>query len=219
MKFQRIRDMICGALIASLVLCSGTVAFAKVANMTIPVSYNNIKVVVDGKQLSTSKEPFTYEGTTYLPIRAVAEAVGKDVTWDGTTKTVYLGEAPAIISAPKTADGKNNDIEITGATLAYEYGIPKLYLDYKNNTDSDIMRFDIHINCFDAYGKGVNSLYQNYFMIDKLEKQSKNNGEWTLYANGTSIVQFGIYKYQTADGRTVEIPENEVKWWQTEYKG
>ncbi len=95
MKFQRVKDMVCGALIASLVLCSGTVAFAKVANMTIPVSYNNIKVVVDGKELSTSKEPFTYEGTTYLPIRAVAEAVGKDVTWDGATKTVYLGETPS----------------------------------------------------------------------------------------------------------------------------
>lgn len=106
MKFQRIKDMVCGALIASLVLCSGTVAFAKVANMNIPVSYNNIKVVVNGKQLSTSKEPFTYEGTTYLPIRAVAEAVGMDVGWNGETKTVTLSggstsaetEKPAVIS-------------------------------------------------------------------------------------------------------------------------
>ena len=99
MKFQRLKDIICGALIASLVLCSGTVVFAKVANMNIPVSYNNIKVVIDGKQLQTSKEPFTYEGTTYLPIRAVAEAVGMEVGWDGATKTVTLsgkkGETPA----------------------------------------------------------------------------------------------------------------------------
>ena len=94
MKFQRLKDMVCGAVIASMVLCSGTVAFAKVANMNIPVSFSNIKIIVDGKQLSTSKEPFTYNGTTYLPVRAVAEAVGKDVTWDGATKTVYLGEKP-----------------------------------------------------------------------------------------------------------------------------
>ena len=95
MKFQRLRDMIFGAVIASMVLCSGTMAFAKVANMSIPVSFNNIKIVVDGQQISTSKEPFTYEGTTYLPVRAVAEAVGKDVSWDGATKTVYIGEVPA----------------------------------------------------------------------------------------------------------------------------
>ena len=28
MKFQRLKDMVCGAVIASMVLCSGTVAFA-----------------------------------------------------------------------------------------------------------------------------------------------------------------------------------------------
>lgn len=103
MKFQRAKDMICGALIASMVLCSGTVAFAKVANMSIPVSFNNIKIVVDGQQISTSKEPFTYEGTTYLPVRAVAEAVGKDVSWDGATKTVYIGEVPATTPTPAAA--------------------------------------------------------------------------------------------------------------------
>lgn len=88
--------MICGALAASLVLCGSGVAFAKVANMSIPVSYNNIKVMVDGKELQTSKEPFTYDGTTYLPIRAVAEAVGMDVTWDSATKTAILSSKPDV---------------------------------------------------------------------------------------------------------------------------
>ncbi len=219
MKFQRLKDMVFGAVVASMVLGSGTVAFAKVANMNIPVSFSNIKIIVDGKQLSTSKEPFTYNGTTYLPVRAVAEAVGKDVTWDGATKTVYLGEVPADTSTSKTKDGKNNDIEITGATLDYEYGLPKLYLDFKNNTNYDIDRFDIYINCFDAYGESVDSIPYNYYYIKKLEKKSENSEHWQLYSNGTSIVQFGIYKYKTSDGRTVEIPKNEIEWWQTKYEG
>lgn len=109
MKFQRMKDMICGALIASMVLCSGTVAFAKVANMNIPVSFSNIKIVVDGQQISTSKEPFTYEGTTYLPVRAVAEAVGKDVTWDGNTKTVYLNSAGTNEAHTATASYSRNN--------------------------------------------------------------------------------------------------------------
>lgn len=37
-------------------------------------------------------EVFIYEGTTYLPVRAVAEAVGKAVSWDGETMSVYLGK-------------------------------------------------------------------------------------------------------------------------------
>ena len=39
-------------------------------------------------------EPFIYDGTTYLPVRAVGEAIGKSVTSDGATQSVYLGDKP-----------------------------------------------------------------------------------------------------------------------------
>ena len=62
--------------------------------------YADIKLVVDGVPVTPTDsngmpvEPFACEGITYLPIRAVGEALGKQVTWDGKTKTVYIGEAP-----------------------------------------------------------------------------------------------------------------------------
>lgn len=92
MKFQRIKDVCLGATVAALVMGAAPAAYAKVANMDIPVMFNNIKIVVDGKELKTDKEPFIYEGTTYLPVRAVGEAVGKNVTLDAASKTVILGE-------------------------------------------------------------------------------------------------------------------------------
>lgn len=147
MKFQRLKDMICGALIASLVLCSGTVAFAKVANMTIPVSYSNIKVIVDGKQLQTSKEPFTYEGTTYLPIRAVAEAVGMNVGWDGATKTVTLSSNGAKTNTPVEQPVKNAGTEI-GKVLYSGNGVK---ITYKGIADSGSF----------LGGKSVNLLVEN----------------------------------------------------------
>lgn len=39
-------------------------------------------------------EPFVYNGTTYLPVRAVSNAIGKDVSRDGVEKVVYLGAKP-----------------------------------------------------------------------------------------------------------------------------
>lgn len=39
-------------------------------------------------------EPFVYNGTTYLPVRAVSNAIGKDVSRDGAEKIVYLGAKP-----------------------------------------------------------------------------------------------------------------------------
>lgn len=92
MKFQRMKDVCLGATVAVLVMGAAPAAYAKVANMDIPVMFNNIKIVVDGKELQTDKEPFIYEGTTYLPVRAVGEAVGESVTWDASSKTVILGE-------------------------------------------------------------------------------------------------------------------------------
>ena len=37
-------------------------------------------------------EVFVYNGTTYLPVRAVSEAFGKPVQWDGSTNSVYVGK-------------------------------------------------------------------------------------------------------------------------------
>ena len=55
MKFQRMKDVCLGATVAALVMGAAPAAYAKVANMDIPVMFNNIKIVVDGKELKTDK--------------------------------------------------------------------------------------------------------------------------------------------------------------------
>ena len=84
-----------------------TVAVASVINVAaeeiyknVAIAYNNIKICIDGTYLEPKDangnpvEPFTMDGTTYLPVRAVAGAFGKEVDWDGETNTVYLGAKP-----------------------------------------------------------------------------------------------------------------------------
>ncbi|WP_052310057.1 stalk domain-containing protein [Paenibacillus senegalensis] len=43
---------------------------------------------IDGKTVY----PITYEGTTYLPVRAVAEALNVSIRWEQATKTVHIAE-------------------------------------------------------------------------------------------------------------------------------
>lgn len=84
------------AALALLLLC-GT-ALAANSIQTMQIQYMDIQLVVDGLKVTpkdvTGKavEPFASDGTTYLPVRAVAQALGKDVHWDGATKTVYIGD-------------------------------------------------------------------------------------------------------------------------------
>lgn len=124
MKYQRLKNMILGAMVATLIVGTAPTAFAKESKMNIPVSFNNIKVIIDGKELKTDKEPFTYEGTTYLPVRAVAEAVGKDVKWDSKTQTVILGEVSQIANKSET-----KTLSKTIGDLSYE--VPETWKEEK----------------------------------------------------------------------------------------
>ena len=89
------KKFISGILIGGLSI-SSTYVFASNQAKTAQISYQNIKVVADGVPISIEEkqEPFIYNGTTYLPVRAVGEVFGKNVSWDGNTKTVYIGENP-----------------------------------------------------------------------------------------------------------------------------
>lgn len=91
---ERVKGLVTGALIGAI--AAGTVgAFAYTDY--IEAVYNDIKIVVDGQQITPTDgngkviEPFISYGTTYLPVRAVANAFGKEVDWDGETNTVTIG--------------------------------------------------------------------------------------------------------------------------------
>lgn len=90
-KFQ---GFIAGLLIG-IMLTSG-VAYAKQIRKTAELFYNNIKISLNGQELRPKDingnyvEPFIIDGTTYLPVRAVASVLGLSVDWNNNTNTVLL---------------------------------------------------------------------------------------------------------------------------------
>lgn len=72
----------------------------------------NLSIVVDGTARTfynvsgTEVHPIAYNGTTYLPIRAIGELMGKNVNWDQSTLTVSLSgtrTTGAVTGTPDTA--------------------------------------------------------------------------------------------------------------------
>lgn len=76
---------------------------------------SDYKIVLDGKEMNfkqsdgASALALVYDGTTYLPLRAIGEALGKDVDWNGKTKTITL-------TSTTDADGTQGKKDTAGTT-------------------------------------------------------------------------------------------------------
>lgn len=90
------KGFIAGMLTALLVVSIVGTAYASNGTVTKELVYKDISVTLDGKPLDlrdaqgNAVEPFMFDGTNYLPVRAIAEAMGLEVGWDGETNTVLL---------------------------------------------------------------------------------------------------------------------------------
>ena len=96
---KRLQGLVVGVLIGTI-LASGAV-FAKQTSKKAELFYNNIKIKLNGQEVKPKDangnyvEPFIIDGTTYLPVRAVANALGISVNWDGNTNSVLLSNQSA----------------------------------------------------------------------------------------------------------------------------
>ena len=111
--------------LAGVLLCScTTVALAATGTQNLKATFRNIKVSVNDTVISLADangkavEPFIVEGTTYLPVRAVAQALGQNVSWDGATSTVIIGgtQSNSVSSTATPANTvvyQDNGIKIT----------------------------------------------------------------------------------------------------------
>lgn len=94
---KELKGFVIGVAITSMILTALPIAAEKTTK-TAELFYNDIKVVIDGKRADlkdvkgNNVDPFIIDGTTYLPVRAVANALDKAVSWDGDTRTVYIGK-------------------------------------------------------------------------------------------------------------------------------
>jgi len=103
-KYNR-RSFFAGALAALMAVCLVTPSLAALAKKTIDV-YTGVEVYVNDQKVDPRDangnpvEVFVYNGTTYLPIRAIGNALGVPVQWDGKSNSAFVGshsgETPAV---------------------------------------------------------------------------------------------------------------------------
>ena len=94
---KKTASFLSGMLTALLLVGMVTPALASGLSKRIEVS-SGVSIDVEDVKLNPRDangnpvEVFIYNGTTYLPVRAVSEALEVPVQWDGSTRSVYVGK-------------------------------------------------------------------------------------------------------------------------------
>lgn len=106
---RRIALVLClGALLALLAVNAAALGAAP-SQVTVEVR-PSVAIVVDGTERTffdaagRQVHAVYYNGTHYLPVRAIGELMGKNVNWDGSTRTITL-------SSPRTADPASGTVD------------------------------------------------------------------------------------------------------------
>nr|WP_317359752.1 PepSY domain-containing protein [uncultured Tyzzerella sp.] len=82
------KKFISGLLIGGIVMTSATAFAANVVNMQAVYSVKSL--VVNGVDTGKGSSAFVSNGTTYVPLRTVSDALGHEISWDSKTKTIYI---------------------------------------------------------------------------------------------------------------------------------
>jgi len=99
-KLQKLRYYLAGMLTLAMVLAVALPVGAALVSKKIDVA-TGVTLYVDDVRLDPKDangnpvETFVYNGTTYLPVRAIGQAFGQTVEWDAATQSVYLGKRAA----------------------------------------------------------------------------------------------------------------------------
>lgn len=188
-------------------LAASNSTISAILNRTIHVTYNGERQTFKDVNGNTVY-PISYNGTTYLPVRAVAGLVGLPVSYDSSTSTVVLGKngEQSLVSRKHSAATKYNWIITdptalsfagSDATQTYKNGIEwNQWNGFASYAKDRVMSFDVSGYTtlkFTAASDVLStvSLYdQNYNVITTFDMKAGDIVSKTVNLNGATKVAF-----------------------------
>lgn len=189
--------------LACAVLCC-SVAVAD----TIDVVYNNIQVYINGSltEFTDSNgndvEPFIYNGNIYLPLPAIAEAMGVGYSWDGSTMSAYLGAQPGesqylLDVCPPYQDNRFDFVTQTDGTsfnMAGQKYTNGMKTKYYYDSDHPYALFNL------------NGQYSTMsFVLGHVDDQSMHDGKVLIYLDGKLLDEYEILSENLPSRVTVSL--------------
>ncbi len=175
--------------------------------------YQDFKIVINGKLLSTPMEPFQLEnGLVMVPVRAMSEALGCNVVWEPSTNTVYiennLNLSEKVVYNPTYLEeltvlrnvGPFYNLQSRSITIAgrqFERGLIVELADTGKNKENPGM--EVAETVVDL--KGEYTWLEGYLGVDDETRNSKAGYTLTILADGLPL-------YETKEIKPSEYPFN-----------
>lgn len=179
---ERIKGFVIG-MVTAVVLMSSFTVYGATVQKTFTATFNGIKIFINGQQIMPKDgsgnpiEPFIYNGTTYLPVRAVGEAFGQPVQWDPITASIYIGSKPVVTYS------------IPANVIAYQ---SSNYTEYKNDGSSSFSMGGVSYSAGATFTRGwINKTYAVYNFDQKFKSFSATLG----HVDGTRGDSFTVNFY------------------------
>lgn len=196
------KKFIIGFLIGAMIF--GTAGYA-VTYVAQPATF---KVMVNGKEFVSDPPALVVEGRTYLPLRAMGDALGVPVEWNaelnqaevGSTSNVDLGEVDNYVIGEVWNDGlwwMRNYLD-----GSYEY-----YTDMYISTFAESADEEFNVN------KIIDNIKATKSTMDLYNSSLKDNAQWNALYNEYNrlyaLIENGTYTEENFDTTFFEKVRNE----------
>lgn len=163
------------------------------ASENITVHKNTINITVDGERVAADN--FLYEGTTYVPLRRIAEMFGKNVEWVEADNAAVITDAESVnITDSAVSDGKGEKF----ITIPVERNTMNIYLeDQKVDADNFLYEGRTYVplrKISEMFGKPVD--WEQYTATASIGTKSISifDGDVVGTVNGIPYTEY-IYEY------------------------
>ena len=195
-KLNNIKWFLLGIIVTLLVTLSVMPALAtQMRQVQATLTYRDIRVTIDGQQINLAAEPFIIDGSTYLPLRGIGQALGLGVGWDGDTSTVMLTTA-ASAPEPEPPAPSARSFSGTGDSVVSGINLPAGNY-YARSTHDGSSNFIVYF----YYGEGE----QDWSLV--ANTIGKSSGERLLGDTLGVAVSDGVLEVRADGDWTIEILE------------
>lgn len=174
-----------GILIGALFF-GGTSVLAETGIRSIDAEFSDIKIVVDGKLISSPVEPFMFNDKVFVPLRVVGEALGQKVNWEDNTVLVGKEKQSLLLADVVTPLATNGRCSANGNMSVNNQNYEKGF--YVLNKQSWVERGN------------TGGAKTDFFLENKGIKEV--NGSIGIDDSNTKLYD-SVYVSITADGKTI----------------